>query len=134
VGGVGVVERERPRARERDERREGTSWARLAAPVAFFAAATALILVVHNSLQARPDEPQPRATATAPTTTGARGAGGTQGTTTTPPRRKRFYRVQSGDTLESIAARYETTVEELLELNPAIDPLALSPGQRIRVR
>ena len=134
MGGVRVVERERPRARERDQRREGTSWARLAAPVAFFAAATTLILVVHNSLEARPEESQPRATATTPTTTGARGAGGTQGTTTTPARRKRVYRVQSGDTLESIAARYDTTVEELQTLNPAIDPLALTPGQRIRVR
>jgi Tfp pilus assembly protein FimV len=133
VGGVGVVERERPRPRERDERREGTSWARLVAPVAFFAAATALILIVHNSLQARPEEPQPQATPTTPTT-GPRAAGGTQTTTTTPARRRRFHRVQSGDTLESIAARYDTSVEQLLELNPEIDPLALSPGQRIRVR
>jgi LysM repeat protein len=134
VGGFGVVERERPRPRERDERREGTSWARLVAPVAFFAAATTLILVVHNSLQARPEEPQRRAAPTTPTTTGTRGAGGTQTTRTTPARRNRLHRVQSGDTLESIAARYDTTVEALLELNPEIDPLALSPGQRIRVR
>ena len=129
-----MVERERPRPRDRDERREGASWARLLAPVAFFAAATALILVVHNSLQARPDERQPRTSPTATTTTGARGAGGTETRTTRPARQRRFHRVQSGDTLESIAARYETSVEELLELNPDIDPLALSPGQRIRVR
>jgi LysM repeat protein len=133
VGGVGVVERERPRAREREQRRDGASWARVAAPVAFFAAATALILIVHNSLQAQPEEPQPRAAPTTPTTTG-RGAGGTQTTPTTPARRARFHRVQSGDTLESIAERYNTTVEELQTLNPNIDPLALSPGQRIRVR
>ncbi len=128
-----MVERERPRTRDRDERREGASWARLLAPVAFFAAATTLILIVHNSLQARPDEPQPR-TPTTRTTTGARGAGATQTTATTPARQRRFHRVQSGDTLESIAARYNTVVEALLELNPDIDPLALSPGQRIRVR
>lgn len=131
-----MVERERPRPRERerDERREGGSWARLLAPVAFFAAATALILIVHNSLQAQPEEPQPRAAQTAPTTTGGREPGATQPTATAPTRRRRFHRVQSGDTLESIAARYDTSVEELLELNPDIDPLALSPGQRIRVR
>ena len=128
-----MVERERPRPRDRDERREGASWARLLAPVAFFAAATTLILIVHNSLQARSDEPQPR-TPTTRTTTGARGAGATQTTATTPARQRRFHRVQSGDTLESIAARYNTGVEDLLELNPDIDPLALSPGQRIRVR
>ena len=129
-----MVERERPRSRDRDERRESGSWTRLLAPVAFFAAATTLILIVHNSLQAQPEEPRTRATPTTPTTTGTRGAEGTQTTNTTPARRRRFHRVQSGDTLESIAARYDTSVEALLELNPEIDPLALSPGQRIRVR
>jgi LysM repeat protein len=41
--------------------------------------------------------------------------------------------VRRGDTLESIAERFGTTVEALIDLNPDIDPLALSPGQRIRV-
>jgi LysM repeat protein len=41
--------------------------------------------------------------------------------------------VQRGDTLESIAQKFDTTVDDLLRLNPDIDPLALSPGQRIRV-
>jgi LysM repeat protein len=129
-----VVERERARPRDREGRREGASWTRIVAPVAFFAAATTLILIVHNSLQARPEETRPQPAPTSPTTTGARGASGQQGTTTAPTRRNRFYRVRSGDTLESIAARSGTTVEQLLELNPNIDPLALSPGQRIRVR
>jgi len=43
------------------------------------------------------------------------------------------YRVKSGDTLESIAAKFNTTVDDLLTLNPNVDPLALSPRQRIRV-
>ena len=37
------------------------------------------------------------------------------------------------DTLESIAAKFNTTVDDLLTLNPDVDPLALSPGERIRV-
>jgi LysM repeat protein len=41
--------------------------------------------------------------------------------------------VKSGDTLEAIAARHGTSVERLLELNPEIDPVALTIGQRIRV-
>ena len=41
--------------------------------------------------------------------------------------------VKAGDTLESIAAKFDTTVDDLLALNPGIDPLALSPGQKIRV-
>ena len=128
-----MVERERSRARARERPREKVSWTRLLAPVAFFVAATVLILIVHNSLQAKPDEPTPRATPTPTATGGQRGDGQTQ-TAPTPARKRRFHRVRVGDTLESIAARYNTSVEELLELNPEIDPLALSPGQRIRVR
>ena len=41
--------------------------------------------------------------------------------------------VQSGDTLGSIAQKYNTTVDELTTLNPGIDPTALHIGQRIRV-
>ena len=52
---------------------------------------------------------------------------------TTPSGKKQIYRVKAGDTLESIAAKFDTTVDDLLSLNPGIDPLALSPGQKIRV-
>jgi len=41
--------------------------------------------------------------------------------------------IQSGDTLGSIAAKYNTTVDELMTLNPGIDPSTLQPGERIRV-
>src|SRR5438093_7733506 len=41
--------------------------------------------------------------------------------------------IQSGDTLGSIALKYDTTVEKLLGLNPGVDPNALHPGDaRIR--
>ena len=106
--------------------------ARILAPLAFFSAATVLVLLVHRSLTAderRPETPAAQAT-------GTQAAPGTQaGTTTTKaPVKKRFYVVRAGDTLEGIAARFNTTTADLLELNPDIDPLALSPGQRIRVR
>ena len=45
-----------------------------------------------------------------------------------------FYTVQSGDTLATIADQYGTTVEELLLLNPEVDPIELSVGQRIRIQ
>jgi LysM repeat protein len=48
-------------------------------------------------------------------------------------KKKKIYHVKVGDTLESIAAKFNTTVDDLLTLNPGIDPLALSPGQKIRV-
>lgn len=104
--------------------------ARLAAPVAFFFAATVLVILVQRGLE---DEPAATPTTTGAVATGPTGTGGTN-TTTGPQSGRRFYRVREGDTLESIAARFETNVDVLLELNPNIDPLALSPGQRIRVR
>lgn len=109
--------------------------ARLAAPVAFFFAATVLVILVQRGFE------DDDADATGPTVSGAvetspTGTAGTTTTTTTGPQAggRRFYRVQAGDTLESIAAQFQTDVDVLLELNPNIDPLALNPGQRIRVR
>jgi len=42
--------------------------------------------------------------------------------------------VKSGDTLGSIAQKYGTTVDELMTLNPGIDPTALLIGQKLRVK
>jgi LysM repeat protein len=107
------------------ENEQTRTWAaRLAAPLAFFAAATVLILLVQSGLSAGSDTTTTRATPTTSATTD-------ETTTTGGPRRR--YKVQRGDTLESIAAKFNTTVEALIELNPDIDPLALRPGQRIRV-
>jgi LysM repeat protein len=100
--------------------------ARLAAPVAFFAAATVLIVLVETGLNSGSTPTAPSATVTIPPPT-------TSTDTTTGRQKKRFYRVERGDTLESIAAKFDTTVNDLLQLNPNVDPLALSPGQRIRV-
>jgi LysM repeat protein len=104
--------------------------ARLAAPAAFLLGATVLVLLVRSALD---DDPAatttPATTATAPTT--ATGTAAT--TTTTAAEPEAFYTIESGDTLESIAAAYGTTVEELLRLNPGIDPTSLTVGQRIRV-
>jgi LysM repeat protein len=111
-----VVEQEPPRR----------IWAaRLAAPVAFFAAATALIVLVQRGL----DGGSTAGGTTTPTLTSPTPTSGT----TTETKKKRFYRVRRGDTLESIAAKFDTTVDDLLQRNPNVDPLALSPGQRIRI-
>jgi hypothetical protein len=95
--------------------------ARVVAPLAFFAAVTLLVLLVRNSLEDDGRATTPEASTAAVTEV------------ENEPARRRFYRVARGDTLESIANRFETTVPELLTLNPRIDPLALRPGQRIRV-
>lgn len=104
---------------------------RIVAPLAFFAAATILVLLVQSAMNSGSGEAAESAPAapaeTAPTAT--------ERTTTQVPRaQRRFYRIRSGDTLEQIAVRFDTTVDDLLRLNPGIDAQALTPGQRIRVR
>jgi LysM repeat protein len=110
------------------ENEQTRTWAaRLAAPLAFFAAATVLILLVQSGLRADSDTGTTLATLATPQTAP------TTGETTTPAGPRRRYKVQRGDTLESIANKFDTTVEALIELNPDIDPLALRPGQKIRI-
>ena len=106
---------------------------RILAPLAFFTAATVLVVVVHRSLTADTGASPAPPTAATTATTPAGGEDVETPTGTTGPRR-RFYRVREGDFLETIAQRFDTTVDDILQLNPNIDPNSLQPGQRIRVR
>jgi LysM repeat protein len=54
--------------------------------------------------------------------------------TTERPRRARFYKLRAGETLSDVALKFNTSVEQLLALNPGIEPTALEVGRRIRVR
>src|SRR5690554_4342684 len=46
-----------------------------------------------------------------------------------------YYTVKKGDTLSHIAKRYNTTVKNLVKLNPSIkNPNLIFPGQKIRVK
>jgi LysM repeat protein len=109
--------------------------ARYAAPAAFLAAATIAVLLVRAGLDTADPATSPVTTATTPTTTAATTEPATTTTdTTTGPAGAEFYEIQSGDTLAVIADRYETSVEQLLVLNPELDPVALTVGQRIRVK
>jgi LysM repeat protein len=102
------------------------SWgARILAPLAFFAAVTLLVLLVQSSLEDDGKATTPAAPALSVADTSP---------ADTTPAEKKFYRVAAGDTLEAIAVRFDTTVPDLLTLNPKLDPLALSPGERIRVQ
>jgi LysM repeat protein len=115
-----------------DRRDPFRSWtARIVAPVVFFAAVTLLVLLVKSSLE---DDGGTAATIAITTTGSATTAAGETARTETAPLPKKFYRVTIGDTLESIAERFDTTVPDLITLNPDIDPLALRPRERIRVR
>ena len=97
---------------------------RYAAPVAFLAAVTIAVLLVRSGLEGNSPS---STTATTRTTT-------TTNTVPTRHRRPKYYRLRAGETISDVAVRFNTTVEELLKLNPKIKPTQLTIGQRIRVR
>jgi LysM repeat protein len=101
---------------------------RVAAPAAFLLAATIAVLVVRAGLRADDDDSRQPVTVARTTTTRDRP------TTTTRSRQpQRTYVVQPGDTLDQIALEFDATVEELIALNPNVEPTELRPGQRLRV-
>jgi LysM repeat protein len=107
--------------------------ARYAAPAAFLLAVTVAILLVRAGLDnGDSSTPPPAATTTEVTPTTTEEPGTTE--TSTVPADAEFYEIQAGDTLAVIADQHGTTVEQLLVLNPDIDPVALTVGQRIRVK
>ena len=102
--------------------------ARFLAPAAFLLAVTVAVLLVRAGLRGggattTTQTPQPQPIATRSTTTRPK----------PKPAARRFYTIQSGDTLETVAAKFGTTTQKLLTLNPNIDPHALSIGQKIRI-
>jgi LysM repeat protein len=100
--------------------------ARYVAPAAFLLVVTLLALGLRGGL--RSDAP---ATATPAV---KRADASSTATRKKPVPPKRWYVIQSGDTLGAIAARYSTTVDALLRLNPGVEPTALRPGEQVRIR
>jgi LysM repeat protein len=100
---------------------------RYGAPVAFLAAVTIAVLLVRSGLRTG-SSPDATTLPTVQTTTTS-----TTAPTATVSERPRFYRLRAGETLSDVAIRFDTTVDELLLLNPGIEPTSLEVGQRIRV-
>ena len=108
---------------ERGWRREAK---RYGAPAAFLLAVTVAVLLVRSGLRS---DAAPTTTAV-PTQT----VSTLPSTTPVPVKRRRFYRLRAGETLSDVAIRFDTTVEQLLALNPGVKPTNLIIGQRIRVK
>jgi LysM repeat protein len=101
--------------------------ARFLAPLALVAFGIALFMIVTSSETGSDGgESGNRATETRPEAT----PNGDE------PERKgpRRYTVKPGDTPSSIAEKTGVPLEEILRLNPDLDPQTLSPGQRIKLR
>jgi LysM repeat protein len=113
---------------------------RYGAPAAFLAAVTIAVLLVKAGLSGGDGSattvgalPTTRPTTSSPTTTRLVLTTPTATTTPTTAQEGEYHVVESGDTLGSIAEKYDTSVEELVRLNPGVDPTALRVGDRIRV-
>lgn len=97
------------------------SRARYLAPIALVAVIAGTYVVVHSGLRDK------------------RAAGHSQSARRLKPSQRkfanaRFYTVQPGDSLTSIATKTGVAVTKLEELNPSADPNALQAGQRVRLK
>ena len=105
----------------------GRSPARFIAPLALVAFALALFIVVSSTTGDGGGE------------TGAQGTKAPAEATATPQaERKRklrkTYTVKAGDTPSGIAVKVDVPLDQILELNPDLDPQTLTPGTKIRLR
>ena len=106
----------------------GRSPARFLAPLALVGFALALFLVVSSTTKETPGE------------SGVRGASAPAEATPAPSedkRRKRTrktYTIKSGDTPSGIAVKVDVPLDQILELNPDLDPQTLTPGTKIKLR
>jgi len=100
---------------------------RFAAPAAFLLAVTIAVLLVRAGLETNAASDtttiRTQTVPNAPSTSAA-----------VPRRRRRYYRLRPGETLSDVAIKFQTSVEQLLALNPGIQPTNLTPGERIRVK
>jgi Tfp pilus assembly protein FimV len=100
---------------------------RYAFPAGFLLLATVAILLARQGLHDdHAAAAQPRRGAPAPARTAPQRQSVSRPSTST-------YSVRRGDTLGTIAEQFETTVDQLLALNPGIDPRSLRVGETLRV-
>jgi LysM repeat protein len=108
----------------------GRSPARFLAPLALVAFALALFVVISSATK---DEKE---------ATGGRDAG--QAQSADKPKKqggggkkkkaRKTYTVKAGDTPSGIAEKANVPLEQILELNPDLDPQTLTPGTTIKLR
>ena len=99
--------------------------ARYLAPLAIVVVAAAAYLIVHTGLAHK--HTSPPLPVVQSTTTSSSAA-----TTLVP--KKKFYVVQPNDTLSRIAAKTGVSLSTIERLNPNVNPDALHPSQKLRLR
>jgi LysM repeat protein len=106
-------------------RRDNRQLAHYGIPLLFLLAVTMVVLIVRGGLsggnQSSATSASTKKNTTIPTTT--------SGTTA----KVRLYSVRSGDTLGAIAINFGISVDDIVALNPGIEPTSLRVGQKIKV-
>jgi len=100
--------------------------ARYIVPLALAASVTATYVIVHHALG---NKHSSTTSATVLTTSTVAHSHGNSG----PPKAK-FYVVKAGDSLSAIAAKTGVSMSTIERLNPHLNPNALQPSQRLRLR
>jgi LysM repeat protein len=98
---------------------------RLLAPIALIAAAVVVVVVVTGSLgdsDGNGDRERPAKEQQA------------NGDDSSEEGEEEFYVVQPGDSFSTIAEEQDIPEDRLQQLNPDLDPQALAPGQRVKLR
>ncbi len=110
--------------------------ARWLAPLALLASLVAVLVLVSSTLGGGDGGDASPATEPAAEQTRTEAEGGRTSTTEASAEESgpATYRVQPGDNLGAIAEETGVSVERLQELNPNVDPQALSVGQTLRLR
>jgi len=101
--------------------------ARYLAPLAIAAVAVVAYVIVHKAIVHKHTGAPTSLVQTTSTTA-------TTGTTHPVSLKTKFYVVQPNDTLSKIAAQTGVSVATLEALNPGVNPSALHPSQRLRLR
>lgn len=101
------------------------SGARIVAPVALIIFAIACFTVLSSQDSGSATKTSEKAAATKAAGTGAAAKSGPTRST---------YKVKPGDSFAAIAEAQGVDVQTLQELNPDIDPRALQPGQKLKLK
>ena len=105
----------------------GRSPARFLAPLALVGFALALFIVLSSTTKEQAGEPGTRGTSSPAEATPAPSAKKKRKT-------KKTYTIKSGDTPSGIAVKVDVPLDQILELNPDLDPQTLTPGTKIKLR
>src|SRR5688572_2021268 len=112
------------------------SFSRWLAPLALLAALLAVLVIVSGSTNDEEGDGGGNPT-TEERRQARRGETGTErtstGSRTSTTSQRKTYTVRPGDTLALISDRTGVSIEDLLDLNPEIDPNSLTVGEKIKL-